>query len=354
MQNRKIPVTILGATGTVGQRFIELLTDHPWFEIGSVAASSRSMGLPYREACQWKVSADIPAGIADRVVTDCIPDGQAVIAFSGLDSSIAGPIEHSYAKAGYVVVSNSRHHRMEPDVPLLVPEINPDHLSIIDRQKKNRGYGPGFIVTNPNCSTIALVMALAPLGEQFGLEQVIVSTMQAISGAGYPGHSGMDLLGNVIPYIGGEEEKIESETQKILGTVHDDTILPHPVLVSASTNRVNVLDGHLGNAFVKLSKTATVAQIIEAFETFQGLPQELQLPSAPRHPIVYRSEPDRPQTRRDLMMEQGMATVVGRVRQSSVLDAKFVFLGHNTIRGAAGAAILNAELLVRQGWITNG
>lgn len=350
MTHSKIPVAILGATGTVGQWFVKLLADHPWFDIVRLTASERSQGKPYAEACHWTISADIPPKIAKMIVEATEPDGRRYIAFSGLDASVAGPVETAFAEAGCPVLSNARNHRLEPDVPLLIPEINPEHLQLISRQRENHPFGSGFIVTNPNCSTIALALALAPLERSFGLEQVIVTTMQAVSGAGYPGHPAIDMLGNVIPFIGGEEEKIAIETKKILGTFQSGRIAEHALRISASTNRVPVIDGHLGNAFVKFSRPPAVEEAIQAFRNFKGLPQELQLPSAPRQPIMYRPERDRPQTRRDALSGDGMAVVVGRVRPSDVLDMKFVFLGHNTIRGAAGASILNAELLNVQGY----
>ncbi len=345
----KIPVAILGATGAVGQMFVHLLDNHPWFEVVTLAASERSSGKRYRDACNWFVSADIPAYAADKVVEEVVPNNKARIAFSGLDASVAGEVEEAYAKAGYAVLSNSRNHRLDEDVPLLIPEINPDHLKLIPIQQKNRGYKHGFIVTNPNCSTVALVMALAPLERAFGLDQVIVTTLQAISGAGYPGHAAIDILGNVIPYIGGEEEKIAGEPRKILGTLVDQRIELHPLTISASVNRVPVIDGHLGSAFCRLKTKASLAEIIDTFQNFKGLPQELRLPTAPAQPLVYRTEDNRPQTRRDVMTGNGMSVVVGRLREDPILGIKFVFLGHNTIRGAAGASILNAEILKVQG-----
>ncbi len=350
MDHQKFPVAILGATGTVGQWFVHLLANHPWFELVTLTASERSAGKTYRQACHWTVSADIPAKVADLVVQESAPGSNCRIAFSGLDASVAGTIEEAFAKAGYAVLSNARNHRLEADVPLLIPEVNPDHLNLIPIQQKKRGYQTGFIVTNPNCAVIALSLALAPLDRVFGLEEVIVSTMQAISGAGYPGHPAIDILGNIIPFISGEEEKIAVEPRKILGGFSQDHIENHPMKISASTNRVPVIDGHLGNAFVKLRNKADPADIVRVFEDFKGLPQRLKLPTAPERPIIYRAEKNRPQTRRDVMAENGMAVIVGRVQASSVLDVKFVFLGHNTIRGAAGASILNAELLKVQGY----
>jgi aspartate-semialdehyde dehydrogenase len=347
----KIKVAILGATGMVGQRFVQLLQDHPWFEISALAASERSIGKPYAEAVRWKLDTPIPPRVRDLPVLEPKPDLDAQIVFSGLDASVAGPIEEHFAQAGYVVISNSKNHRMDEDVPLVVPEINPEHLALIERQQARRGYRKGFIVTNPNCSATTLCLALAPLEQAFGIVSVVVTTLQAVSGAGYPGVPSLDIMGNVIPYIGEEEEKIERETRKIFGRLRDHAIELHPMKVSATATRVPVLDGHTESVSVQLRAPATLEEITDALRNYRSLPQQLRLPSAPEHPIVLQEEPDRPQPRLDVYREKGMATIVGRVRPCSILDWKFVILGHNTLRGAAGAAILNAELLKAQGFL---
>ncbi len=347
----KIKVAILGATGMVGQRFVQLLQDHPWFEISALAASERSVGKPYAEAVRWKLDTPLPPRIRDLPVLEPKPDLDVQIVFSGLDASVAGPIEEHFAQAGYAVISNSKNHRMDEDVPLLVPEINADHLALIERQQARRGYRKGFIVTNPNCSATTLSLALAPLERAFGIVSVVVTTLQAVSGAGYPGVPSLDILGNVIPYISEEEEKIERETRKIFGRLRDHTIEFHPMSVSATATRIPVLDGHTESVSVQLRTPATLEEITDALRNYRSLPQQLRLPSAPEHPIVLQEEPDRPQPRLDVYREKGMATVVGRVRPCSALGWKFVILGHNTLRGAAGAAILNAELLKAQGFL---
>ncbi|MBI3037079.1 aspartate-semialdehyde dehydrogenase [Candidatus Woesearchaeota archaeon] len=348
---RKIKVGILGATGMVGQRFVQLLEGHPWFEVTGLAASEQSAGKAYEDAVagRWKISADIPAYARRMKVKECRPNLGCKLVFSALDAAVAGPIEEEFARAGYVVSSNSRNHRMDSDVPLLIPEVNSEHLALIKRQQQQRKW-KGFIVTNPNCSTIHMVLALKPLMDRFGIEKVLVTTMQALSGAGYPGVASMDIIDNVYPYIGMEEEKVQTETLKLLGKLGSNRVEDAKVAVSAQCNRVNVSDGHTECVSVKLSKAATEKDIINAFENFNPLKQ-LKLPSSPQHPIVVRKEADRPQPRIDRMAEKGMASVVGRIRPCSVLDYKFVVLGHNTIRGAAGAAILNAELMKAKGLI---
>ena len=347
MTHAKIEVGVLGATGMVGQSFVKLLEGHPWFELTFAAASDRSAGRLYGEAAQWRLDGSIPERVAQLTVQECRPAKSAPrLVFSAMDAGVATAIEQAFAEAGHVVVSNSRNHRMEPDVPLLVPEINPGHLAVAAAQA-GRGW-KGFIVTNPNCSTVTLTMGLAPL-RRFGIEQVIATTMQAISGAGYPGVASMDIVGNVIPFIGGEEPKIESETQKILGQVADGRFVPLPAAVSAHCSRVPVVDGHMVTVSVALKATAGLDELIEAYETFRGEPQELMLPSAPAKPVLYLKEENRPQPRRDALRGGGMTVTVGRLRECPVLDWKFVCLGHNTIRGAAGAAILNAELMKAKG-----
>jgi aspartate-semialdehyde dehydrogenase len=342
--SEKIPVGVLGATGAVGQKFIKLLEDHPWFEVTEVAASERTAGRPYEEAVSWKQNTPIPEGIRRLEVKPCTPDLSCKVVFSGLDASVAGEIESDFAREGYAVLSNSRNHRMAEDVPLVIPELNHDHLDVIPVQRRNRGTR-GYIVTNSNCSTMFLAMALGPLHRRFGVEKVLVVTMQAISGAGYPGVPSLDILGNVIPYIGGEEEKMEVETRKILGRFTGERIELADFVVSAQCNRVAVEDGHTESVSVKLRHPAEVGEIALALSTFSGPPQELGLPSAPSCPIVVMPQPDRPQPRFDVNHSKGMATLVGRIRPCPLLDFKLTVLGHNTIRGAAGASILNAELL---------
>jgi aspartate-semialdehyde dehydrogenase len=342
----KTGVAILGATGTVGQKFVRLLEDHPQFEIRELVASERSAGRTYSEAVAWKQETQIPARIRSMVIKDLSAKLESQILFSGLDSSVAGSAETAYAAAGHVVISNSSNHRMDSDVPLTIPEVNPDHFELVRKQS-----GPGMLVTNSNCSTMFLAMALAPIHRALGIDQVEVTTLQAISGGGYPGVASMDILGNVVPYIRNEEEKLEEEVAKILGTLENDHIAPANITVSAQCNRVPVFDGHLETVSFSTQKKASVAEIRSLLESFSGMPQEKKLPSAPAHPIVYLDDPDRPQPARDIWIENGMATVVGRLRECPVLDHKMVILGHNTVRGAAGAAILNAEAFVELGFL---
>ena len=344
----KIEVGVLGATGMVGQQFVKQLQGHPWFDLVWLGASARSAGKRYADAVHWNQDGDAPASAAGLTVQEAKPAaGAPKLMFSAMDAAAAGPIEQEFARAGRFVVSNARNHRMLPDVPLLAPEINADHLGILETQRRNRGW-PGAIVTNPNCSTIALTLGLAPL-QPFGIEKVMVATMQAISGAGYPGLSAVDITANAIPYIGGEEEKMEAETQKILGRFDAGEIRRLPAVVSAHCNRIQTIDGHLESVSVALARKPGIDALIEAFQSFRGVPQEKNLPTAPARPVHWLPELDRPQPRRDAMREGGMAASVGRVRECPVLDYKFVVLAHNTIRGAAGAAVLNAELLHAQG-----
>lgn len=347
--NAKRRVGILGATGTVGQRVIHLLRHHPYFEVSALAASDRSEGKRFVEACNWKLPFEMPEAVKDIKVQAIKPPLDCDVVISSLPSDIALEVEGAFAAAGYPVISNSSSYRMHEDVPLVVPEINPDHLDIIHVQKRNRGYDNGYIVTNPNCTTIGLVMALAPLQQAFGLEAVMMTSMQAISGAGYPGVPSMDIIDNVIPHIGGEEEKVEEEPQKIMGKFTGVRIEAAPFLVSAQCNRVPVQDGHLESVRVKLSNPATVEDVAAALASFTGLPQELKLPTAPNRPVIVRTEKDRPQPRLDRDAEGGMATVVGRISKDTIFDFKFTLISHNTVRGAAGAALLNAELLVAKG-----
>jgi aspartate-semialdehyde dehydrogenase len=343
-----IEVGILGATGMVGQQFIALLANHPWFEVKWLGASERSAGKTYRDAAAWRLPSPLADDVARMEVNAAVPGRAPKLVFSGLDSSVAGEIEAAFAQAGHIIVSNSRNYRMEPDVPLLIPEVNADHLKLLDKQGSARGW-KGRIVTNPNCVVVVYAMALAPL-RQFGLKTSIITTLQAISGAGYPGVASWDILANVIPFIGGgEEEKIEIETNKILGALENGAVENHPLRISASVNRVPVHNGHTGSIAVSLEQRPDAAAMIGAWNGFRGKPQELGLPSAPAQPIVYMTEPNRPQPSLDANRDGGMTVTVGRLRACPVLDYKFVALGHNTIRGAAGAAILNAELMHREG-----
>ncbi len=344
----KIAVGVLGATGAVGQKFIKLLENHPWFEVSEVAASERSAGRPYQDAVAWKQTTPIPGSVGRLEVRPCAPGLKCHVVFSGLDAAVAGPVEEVFAQAGYVVLSNSRNHRLDEDVPLVIPEVNPDHMGLVPIQRQNRK-ARGYIVTNSNCSTMFLAMALAPLHKAVGVEKVIVTTMQAISGAGYPGVASLDILGNVIPHIGGEEEKMEIETRKILGRYNGRSIDLADFAVSAQCNRVPVEDGHTESVSVKLSHSIAPGEIVTLMREFSGPPQSLKLPSAPERPILVMEENDRPQPRFDVNRAHGMATLVGRIRPCPVLDFKFTVLGHNTIRGAAGASILNAEFLKAQG-----
>ncbi len=344
-----IEVGVLGGTGMVGQHFIRFLQGHPWFNLTWLGASDRSAGKTLKDATAWRLDGDMPASVANIVVSDGKPGRAPQLVFSAMDASVATEIERDFAQAGHIVVSNSRNHRMEADVPLLVPEINPGHLALLHSQQMNRGW-KGMIVTNPNCSTIVLTMALAPL-VRFGIQRVIASTMQAVSGAGYPGVSSMDILANVIPFIDGEEEKMQQETQKILGNISDGKSVPLAARVSAHCHRVPVLDGHTVATSVEFSSKPALDEVRAALNEFRGLPQQRHLPSAPAQPVIYMDQQDRPQPRRDAGRENGMSVFVGRARQCPVLVLKFVACGHNTIRGAAGAAVLNAELMVSEGFL---
>jgi len=347
----KIPVGILGATGIVGQRFIQLLEHHPWFEVAWLAASDRSEGRPYAEATRWRLKTAIPSSVAGMIVSPAKPDGAPKVIFAALDSGIAAELEPRFAEAGCAVITNSSALRMAKDVPLVIPEVNPDHMKLIECQAWKRKNG-GFVVTNPNCSAIGLVLALKPLHERFELETVMAVTMQAVSGAGYPGVASLDILGNVIPYISSEEQKMEEETQKLLGTLNGAGIIPAPFKMSAQCNRVAVEDGHTESISIKLKKKASADQILEAWSSFRSIPQDKKLPTAPEIPVRYVTANDRPQPRFDVDFGHGMTTSVGRLRPCNVLDWKFTVLSHNTIRGAAGAALLNAELLKEQGYLS--
>jgi len=347
---KKIPVGILGATGVVGQRFIQMLEHHPWFEVAWLAASDRSEGKVYAEAARWRLKTAIPAAVAKMQVSPATPDGAPKVIFAALDSAIAAELEPRFAHAGCAVVSNSSALRMQEDVPLVIPEVNAGHIKLIDIQGWRKKSG-GYVVTNPNCSAIGLVLALAPIHQRFGLDIVMAVTMQAISGAGYPGVASLDILGNVIPFIKNEEEKMEEETKKLLGQVNGSKVIPGAFAMSAQCNRVAVEDGHTESISIRLTKKAKPEEIIESWKAYRAEPQELKLPSAPERPVVYLEANDRPQPRFDIDMGAGMTTVVGRLRPCSVLDWKFTVLSHNTIRGAAGAALLNAELLKAKGYL---
>jgi len=348
---KPIPVAILGATGAVGQRFVQLLDGHPWFRIVALAASDRSVGEVYERACRWLLPTPMPEAVRHMVVQPAEPGLDCKLVFSALPGDAAGQVEERFAAAGYAVCSNASAHRMDPDVPLLIPEVNPDHLGLIETQRRARGWD-GFIVANPNCTTTHLVLALKPLQDAFGLRRVAVVTLQALSGAGYPGVPALDAVDNVLPYIAGEEEKLEQEPLKLLGHLDGERVVKAEIVISAQCNRVPVQDGHFECVSVELERQAELADLIAALEGFRALPQQLGLPTAPAQPVIVRREPDRPQPRRDRDAGAGMVTTVGRLRPCPLLDYKFALLGHNTVRGAAGGAILNAELLVAQGVIS--
>jgi aspartate-semialdehyde dehydrogenase len=350
----RIPVAVLGATGAVGQTFIRLLADHPWFTVQDVAASERSVGKPYAEAARW-ISGDLPDEIGGRPVVPCDPAAvRAPIVFSALDASVAGEVEEAFARAGQLVLTNARNHRMDTDVPLVIPEVNPDHLELLRAQRVQRGW-EGGIVANGNCAAIVITMALAPLERAFGIDRVFTATLQAVSGAGYPGVPSLDILGNVIPFIGGgEEEKIETEIPKMLGTLRGEWIAPAPLKISAQTHRVPVEDGHTASLAVALARRASPDDVRHALESWRSASAGRDLPSAPAEPLVVLREQDRPQPRRDAGRGAGMTVTVGRVRADPIYDVRMVACGHNTIRGAAGASVLNAELLVADGWLPAG
>ena len=348
MSDPSYRVGILGATGAVGQKFVRLLVDHPWFEITALAASKRSAGKTYREAVNWIDSSRVPEELADVEVVPTEPPLECDFVFSGLSSSVAKGIEQTFANAGYPVISNAKNHRMVDEVPLLIPEVNPDHVRLIDRQSWQNG---GWIVTNPNCSTVGLVMALKPLVGAYGVEEVQVTTLQALSGAGYPGVSSLDALGNVVPYIGGEEGKMASEPLKLLGTLDEETVRPANITISPQCTRVPVLEGHLETISARLASKASPQEVQETLGAYTSPIGDLDLPSAPDPLIYVHEEVDAPQPRRHADMGDGMAISVGRVRECEVLDVKFVGLVHNTLRGAAGVAVLNAELLARKGYL---
>ena len=345
--HEKIPVAILGATGSVGQKFVELLANHPWFEITELCASDRSAGKKYKDAVDWFLPSPLPENVGKILVQKCEPVSKSKVVFSGLDSSVAGEIETEFAKAGYKVISNSKNHRMDENVPLLIPEVNPDHLELI----KVQSYGNGCIITNPNCSVIGLVIALKPLLDNFGLEVVNVVTMQAISGAGHPRIVNIDIVDNVIPFIKGEESKVEIEPLKILGDLKKNQILFNDFKISAQCNRVNVTDGHTQCVQVNLKKKASIDDILQSWKNFESIPQKMKLPLAPLRPIHYSEKEDFPQPKHQRSTDKGMAVSIGRLRKDAIFDYSFVILSHNTVRGAAGGAILCAELMKAKGLI---
>ena len=347
---KKFRVGILGATGMVGQRLVSMLANHPWFELTEVAASERSATKRYADVVRWHLDTPVPKAAGDLIVKTLAPTLDCDFVFSALDSSVAGPAEEEFARAGYPVVSNSKNHRMAADVPLLIPEVNAAHLDAIPLQQKNRGYTTGFIVTNPNCSTAGLVLALKPLADAFGLEKIFVVTMQAVSGAGYPGVASMDIQGNVVPFISGEEEKMETEPQKLLGKWNGQRFIDAGLSLSAHCNRVPVVEGHLESVSLSLKKVASLGEVREALRTFEVDAALAALPTAIRHPVVVLDDDARPQPRRDVNIGNGMAAVVGRIRPCPILDVKLTLLSHNLVRGAAGAALLNAELLAARGF----
>ena len=346
----RISVAVLGATGAVGQRFIQLLADHPWFEITAVAASERSAGRPYAEAANWVIPGDPPTWMGDMIVQPLEPNLPARVVFSALPSSVARQIEPVFAEAGYAVCSNASAYREEPGVPLLIPEVNADHVAMIPGQQAERGWS-GFIVTSPNCTATGIVMPLKPLNEAFGVRKVFAASMQAISGAGYPGVASLDILDNVVPYIGGEEEKIESETRLMLGRMENGRRVEADVVISAQANRVPVLDGHTVCLSLGFENPPAVEDAMTVLADFRGPDIVRGLPSAPEHPILVRHESDRPQPRRDRDAEGGMAVTVGRVRECPLLDLRLISVSHNTLRGAASGSILNAELLKAKGYL---
>jgi aspartate-semialdehyde dehydrogenase len=345
---KKIAVGILGATGMVGQKFIELLSEHPWFEIVTLAASERSQGKKYGESMRWMMASSLSPRLANMLIQPCLPQSfPCQVVFSGLDSAVAGDLEANFAKAGYIVISNSRNHRMDPEVPLVIPEVNGNHLELVKTQR----FSPGMIVTNPNCSVIGLATALKPIINRWGIEKTNVVTLQAISGAGYPGIPSFDILDNVIPFIAGEEEKVQTEPIKILGSLQNGRVQPYQMAISAQCNRVAVMDGHMACVSVKLNQSATAEEMIQAWQTFSSDPQALNLPMAPTKAVIYLHDEKHPQPKLHRHLDKGMAVCIGRLRKCPLFDWKFTILSHNTIRGAAGCAILNAELMVAKGYI---
>ncbi|MBA3646181.1 MAG: aspartate-semialdehyde dehydrogenase [Gemmatimonadaceae bacterium] len=350
-KRKKIPVAVLGATGAVGQTFMRLLANHPWFELAELAASERSAGKKYGEASRWLEGEFPEANLLDQRVIACDPGlVRSAVVFSALDSSVAGDVEVAFAKAGKLVLSNAKNHRMDPDVPLVIPEVNGDHLALLANQRKKRNW-KGGIITNANCSATVAAMALAPLHEAFELKQVFLMTMQAVSGAGYPGVPSLDIIGNVVPYIAGEEPKLERELGKLLGTLSDDEIVPASFAVSSHTNRVPVEHGHTICMTLSFKKKPTPEAAMKALREWTGCNATLDLPSRPKNPLLVSDLPDRPQPKRDVNCGGGMTVTVGRVRKDPILDIRLVAMGHNTIRGAAGGSVMNAEMLVASGVI---
>ncbi len=349
---KKIPVAVLGATGAVGQRFVQLLAGHPWFEVVAVCASERGQGRTYGEACRWVLDGEMPAPARGLTIRPCSPEGMAgaVLAFSALPAAMAGPVEEDLARAGVAVCTNTSTHRMDTDVPLLIPEINAEHLALVEVQRRRRAW-QGLIVAGSNCSSMPAVIVLRPLMQAFGVQRVHLVTLQAISGAGYPGVPGLDILDNVVPFVPEEEPKMEREPLKMLGRLAGDHVEPAPFPISAQCNRVNVRDGHTVCLSIGLERRAAPHEVAAALAGYRGEVADLRLPSAPEPLIVVREEPDRPQPRRDRDAGGGMAVTVGRIQACPVNDVKLVALSHNTVRGAAGGSILNAELLVARGLV---
>lgn len=347
---KKIPVGILAATGAVGQRFVQLLVNHPWFEITAVTGSPRTAGRPYGEGVNWLLKGDVPAGVANLIVQPTEPNLDVPVVFSALPTTQARELEPVFAAAGYAVVTNASAYRMTPDVPLLIPEVNPTHIGLIPTQKSNNNW-PGFIAASPNCSTTSIILPMKALLDRYGLESAVVTTMQAISGAGFPGVSSMSILDNIVPHIGGEDAKLEREPRKLLGSVENGELTLAEIKMSAQANRVPVFDGHLASVSVKLGQTTTVEEVVATFESWRPPAICQELPSSPQSPLIYRHEEDRPQPRLDRDSEDGLAWTVGKARTCGVLDFRFMAITHNTLRGAASGSILNAELLVKQGYI---
>jgi aspartate-semialdehyde dehydrogenase len=348
---KSMEVAVLGATGMVGQRFVERLVNHPFFDLAAVAASGKSAGKRYGAAAKWFISDEMPSEVKDMIVEEVDPRGiKADIVFSALPSAVARKVEPKFAEAGFIVASNASAYRMAEDVPLLIPEVNPGHLELIEVQQDRRGWD-GAIITNPNCTTIMAVLSMKPVYDAFDIKEAFVISMQGLSGAGYAGVPSMAIVENVIPYIKGEEEKVEEEGLKILGCFNGSEIEPARMKISASCNRVPVLEGHTEVVFIRAGEEWSVEGVVKAMRDFKALPQEMGLPTAPKNPVVVREEADRPQPRLDRYNQGGMAVVVGRIRKCPVLDFKYIVMGHNTIRGAAGASILNAELLYKTGTI---
>lgn len=344
-----INTVVLGATGMVGQRFVNYLANHPWFNITSLTASEKSSGKTYQEGVDWVLDKEIPNSVKDMEIEETEPSVEGKLAFSALPSSVAKEVEKDFAKDGFAVASNASSHRMKEDVPLIIPEVNPNHLELIEKQKQNRNWN-GFIVTNPNCSTIILTLPLKPIKEKFGLADVKVVTLQAVSGAGYSGVPSMAIIDNAVPYISSEEEKMETETKKLLGSLEKKELKYSKTNVSAQCNRIPVTDGHMESIWIKTKEKTTSDKIKKELREFKGKPQELNLPFAPDNPIIVKEKPDRPQPRLDREAGEGMSVSTGRVRGGDK-EFKMTLLGHNTIRGAAGASILNAELMAKKGYL---